>query len=173
MSELKHTILVIKVSKKLPDDYFSKYNIEELNYIQVDTANSEFYYTLGNFIQKTRAIKILGKLYDAGFSEARIVDNLELSEILVMESRKSNFLGRMIEIEGIPIYTIQIYALVRPPHSKAFNKVSDVRVFHGKDKFYRYTVGEYEGFSAAKKVLNTIVEKGFKDAFIRPLSDLK
>ena len=171
--ELKYTILVIKVSKKLPDDYFSKYNIEELNFIQIDTANGEFYYTLGNFIHKTKAINILGKLYDAGFSEARIVDNHELGEILVMESRKSNFLGRMIEIEGIPIYTIQIYALVRPPHSKAFNKVSDVRVFHGKDKFYRYTVGEYEGFSAAKKVLNTIVEKGFKDAFIRPLLDLQ
>ena len=171
--ELKHTILVIKVSKKLPDDYFSRYNIEELNYIQIDTANGEFYYTLGSFIHKTRAIKLLGKLYDAGFSEARIVDNYELGEILGVESRKSNFLGRMIEIEGIPTYTIQIYALIHPPHPKAFNKVTDVRVFHGKDKFYRYTVGEYEGFSAAKKVLNTIVEKGFKDAFIRPLSDLK
>jgi len=171
--ELKHTILVIKVSEKLPDDYFSKYNIEELNFIQIDTANGEFYYTLGNFIHKTKAINILGKLYDAGFSEARIVDNYELGEILGVESRKSNFLGRMIEIEGIPTYTIQIYALIHPPHPKAFNKVTDVRVFHGKDKFYRYTVGEYEGFSAAKKVLNTIVEKGFKDAFIRPLSDLK
>ncbi|MCK4700718.1 MAG: OmpA family protein, partial [Bacteroidales bacterium] len=75
--ELKHTILVIKVSEKLPDDYFSRYNIEELNYIQIDTANGEFYYTLGSFIHKTRAITLLGKLYDAGFSEARIIDNHE------------------------------------------------------------------------------------------------
>ncbi|MCK4700719.1 MAG: SPOR domain-containing protein [Bacteroidales bacterium] len=90
-----------------------------------------------------------------------------------MESIKSNFLGRTIEIEGIPIYIIQIYALINPPNSEAFNNVTDVRVFHGKDKFYRYTVGEYEGFSAAKKALNTIVEKGYKDAFIRPLSDLQ
>jgi len=171
--ELKHTILVIKVREKLPDDYFSRYNIEELNYIQIDTANSEFYYTLGSFIQKSRAVKVLGKLYSAGFSEARIVDNHELGEILGVESRKSNFLGRMIEIEGIPIYTIQIYALINPPHPEAFNKVTDVRVFHGKDKFYRYTVGEYEGFSAAKNALKIIVTKGYTDAFIRPLSDLQ
>ncbi|MBE9510270.1 MAG: OmpA family protein [Bacteroidetes bacterium] len=170
--ELKYTILVIKVRKKLPDDYFSRYNIEELNYIQVNTANGEFFYTLGSFIHKTKAIKILGKLYDAGFSEARIVDDLELSEILGMESRKSNFLERMVEIDGIPIYTIQIYALINPPHSKAFKRVTDVRVFHGKDKFYRYTVGEYEGFTAAKNALKKIVAKDFKDAFIRPLSDL-
>jgi len=171
--ELKHTILVVKVSKKLPDDYFFKYNIKELNYIQIDTANGEFYYTLGSFIQKTRAIKLLGKLYDAGFSEARIVDDVELSEILSVENRKSNFLGRMIEIEGIPIYTIQIYALLKPPHPKAFKGVKDVRVFHRNSKFYRYTVGEYKGFTAAKKALKTIVIKGYKDAFIRPLSDLQ
>jgi len=181
--ELKHTILVIKVREKLPEDYFSRYNIEELNYIQIDTANGEFYYTLGSFIHKTTAIKMLGNLYDAGFSEARIVDDLELSEILGVESelseilgvesRKSNFLGRMVEIEGIPIYTIQIYALINPPHPEAFEGVADVRIFHGKDKFYRYTVGEYEGFSAAKNALKTIVEKGYKDAFIRPLSDLQ
>ena len=170
--ELKHSIIVIKVRKKLPDDYFSRYNIEELNYIQTDTIDGEYYYILGSFIQKTRAIKILGKLYDAGFSEARIVDDLELSEILGMESRKSNFLGRTIEIDGIPIYTIQIYALLKPPHPKAFKGVTDVRVFHGKDEFYRYTVGEYEGFTAAKKALKTIVAKGYEDAFIRPLSGL-
>jgi len=60
--ELKHSIIVIKVRKKLPDDYFSRYNIEELNYIQTDTIDGEYYYILGSFIQKTRAIKILGKL---------------------------------------------------------------------------------------------------------------
>jgi outer membrane protein OmpA-like peptidoglycan-associated protein len=115
--ELKHTILVIKVSKKLPDDYFSRYNIEELNYIQIDTANGEFYYTLGSFIHKTRAITLLGKLYDAGFSEAIIIDDHELGEILGVESIKSNFLGRTIEVDGIPIYIIQIYALINPPNS--------------------------------------------------------
>lgn len=171
--ELKHSIIVIKVRKKLPDDYFSRYNIEELNYIQIDTMDGEYYYILGSFIQKTRAIEVLGKLYSAGFSEARIIDDLELSEILSLESRKSNFLGRMVEIDGIPIYTIQIYALITPPYSEAFEKVTDVRVFHGKDEFYRYTVGEYEGFTAAKKALKTIVAKGYKDAFIRPLSDLQ
>jgi outer membrane protein OmpA-like peptidoglycan-associated protein len=171
--ELKHSIIVIKVRKKLPDDYFSRYNIEELNYIQTDITDGEYYYILGSFIQKTRAIEVLGKLYAAGFSEARIVADLELSEILGLESRKSNFLGRMVEIEGIPIYTIQIYALLNPPHTKAFKGVTDVQVFHGKDEFYRYTVGKYEGFTTAKKALKTIVAKGYEDAFIRPLSDLK
>ena len=171
--ELKHTILVIKVREKLADDHFSRYNIEELNYIQVDTANGEFYYTLGSFINKTRAIKMLGKLYDVGFSEARIIDDLELSEILGVESRKSNFLGRMIEIDGIPIYTIQIYALINTPNANAFEGVTNVKVFHGKDEFYRYTIGEYEGFTAAKSALKEIVAEGYKDAFIRPLSDLQ
>lgn len=174
--ELKHTILVVKVREKLPDDYFDGYNIEELNNIRMDRANGEFYYTLGSFIQRTRAIKVIGKLYDAGFTEARIVDDLELTETMGLETKKTTFFGKIEEDyydDGIPVYTIQIYALVSPPHPEAFKEIKDIMVFHDKDKYYRYTTGEYKGYTAAKKALEKIVEKGFTDAFIRRLSNLK
>lgn len=172
--ELKYTILVIKVRQKLPDDYFSGYDIEEMNYIRVDSANGEFYYTLGSFIQKTRAINVVGKLYSAGFTEARIYDDIELAEDLGIEKIRSNFLGRVGAFDNeIPIYIIQICALITPPYSGAFDNVQNLRVFHGKDKFYRYTTGEYEGYTAAKKALKSIVKKGYKDAFIRPLATMK
>jgi outer membrane protein OmpA-like peptidoglycan-associated protein len=172
--DLKYTIIVMKVKEKLPDDFFNGFNMEELRYIGMEEAEDGYLYTLGIFIQKIEAIRVVGKLYEAGFSEARIVDQHELSELIVSEAASKKILfGNPEGIESIPVYTIQIYALLKPPDINAFKNIDNVRVTHGKDKFYRYTVGEYIRYRVAKQALLEFVKKGYQDAFIRPITDLE
>jgi len=171
--DMKYTIIVVKVKEKLPDDFFARYKIEELKYIRVEEAEDGYLYTLGIFKQKTEAIRLLGKLYEVNLSGARIVDQHELSELVVAGNiPKRTLFGNPEGIESIPVYTIQIYALLNPPDINAFKNINDVRVTHRNDKFYRYTVGEFVGYQAAKNALTDIVKKGYCDAFVRLLKDL-
>ncbi len=172
--KLKYTIIVMKVKEKLPDDFFTGYNMKVLKYIRAEKTEDGYLYTLGIFIQKTEAIRVVGKLYEVGFSEARIVDHHELSDLSVSETVTEKILfGNPEGIESIPFYTIQIYALLKPPNIDAFKDIDNIRVTYGKDKFYRYTVGEYIRYRAAKQTLPEIVKKGYQDAFIRLITDLK
>ncbi len=170
-----YSILILKVKKKLPADYFYRFNMEELNYVKVDEINGEYYYTLGSFKQKNRAIALLSKLYKVGFSQARILDDPTLEEMLhTPAEKKKSYVGRSEYIqEDIPYYTIQIYALHHPPNKGAFKHVRDIRVWACKDKFFRYTVGYYHGYSKALLVLPDLRKMGYKDAFIQPVSSLE
>ncbi len=173
--KLTYSILVIKTKKKLPADYFYRYNIEELNFVRVEEVNGEFYYTLGSFKQKARAVEMLNRIIGIGFSRARILDDPSLEELLKQEKPpKKEYVGRSEYIkEEIPYYTIQIYALYKPPYKGAFRDLKDIRVWPSKDRFIRYTTGNYHGYSKALKDLPEIRKMGFFDAFIRPVSSLE
>jgi len=172
--ELTYSILVIKVKKKLPPDYFFRYNDEDLTYVQVNEVDGEYVYTLGSFQQKSQAVEVLGKLYSIGFNDARIYDDHEMREILKKRGGlKKSFAGKTQQLEGPIIYTVQIYALYNPPYKGAFKGLKNVRVTPSTDKFYRYTVGEHEGYPAAYKAMKEIRSMGYSDAFIRPVSDLE
>ena len=173
--KLTYSILVIKTKKKLPDDYFYRFNMEELNYVKVDEVNGEYYYTLGSFKLKNRAIELLTKLIALGFNQARVIDDPALSDLLHKPlEKKKKYVGRSEYIkENIPYYTIQIYALRKPPYKGAFKTLKDIRAWACQDNFVRYTVGNYHGYSKAKKVLPEIHNMGYHDAFIRPVSSLE
>ncbi len=173
--KLTYSILVIKTKKKLPADYFYRYNIEELSYVKVDEVNGEYYYTLGSFKQKNRAVEMLNKIIEIGFSRARILDDPSLEDLLHKTvPPKKEYVGRSQYIqEEITDYTIQIYALYKPPYKGAFRDLRDVQVWPCKDRFTRYTTGTYHGYSKALKDLPKIRKMGFFDAFIRPVSSLK
>ena len=173
--KLTYSILVIKTKKKLPADYFYRYNIEELSYVKVDEVNGEYYYTLGSFKQKNRAVEMLNKIVDLGFSSARILDDPSLEDLLRKpKPPKKEYVGRSQYIlNEIPYYTIQIYALYKPPYKGAFRGLKDVQVWPCKDRFTRYTTGNYHGYSKALEDLPKIRKMGFFDAFIRPVSSLK
>ncbi len=66
--DLKYTIIVMKVKEKLPDDFFNGFSMVELKYIGMEEAEDGYLYTLGIFIQKIEAIRVVGKLYEVGFS---------------------------------------------------------------------------------------------------------
>lgn len=174
-SHLTYSILMLKLDKKLPPDYFYRYNIEELNYVKVDEVNGEYYYTLGSFKNKSQAIEMLGKLFKLGFRQARIIDDPELEELLQKpEPQPRKYINRSKELEEIPFYTIQIYALKKNrPHAGAFRGLEDISIWPCTDGFVRYTFGSFQGWSVALKELDKIKALGFRDAFIRPVTQLE
>ncbi|NOY36835.1 MAG: OmpA family protein [Chlorobi bacterium] len=174
-SHLTYSILMLKLKKKLPPDYFYRYNIEDLNYVKVDEVNGEYYYTLGSFKNKNNAIEMLGRLYSIGFKEARILDDPELEDILQRPGPEpKRYIGRSKELEEIPFYTVQIYALKKnKPSAGSFRNLKDVRIWPCNDGFVRYTAGNYQGWSVALKALEKVRKLGYRDAFIRPVSQLE
>ncbi len=171
--DLNYTVIVLKVKEKLPDDFFNSYEMEEMKYIRAEEAKDGFLYTLGVFVQRKEALSILGKLYTIGFIEARIVDQHELSDLVVSEEGPGKTIfGNPEAIGEVPVYTIQVCALKNPPGEGAFKNLENIRITPGKDKFFRFTIGEYKGYSAAKSALDEIVKMGYPESFIRRMSDL-
>ncbi|MBN1599602.1 MAG: PD40 domain-containing protein [Bacteroidales bacterium] len=70
------------------------------------------------------------------------------------------------ELDSLPTYTIQIMAL-KNPVDKGYFKIQPVVVSSGDDGLYRYTYGEYKGWTTALTTLENIRNNGFADAFIR------
>ena len=173
--KLTYSLLVIKTKKKLPADYFYRFNIEELSFVKVDEVNGEYYYTLGSYKQKNRAVEMLNRIIGAGFTTARILDDPALDELLHRPpGTEREYVGRSMYVKDeIPYYTIQIYALYNPPYKGAFRGLTDVKVWACKDRFFRYTTGNYHGYSKALADLPKIRKMGFHDAFIRPVSSLE
>lgn len=171
--DLNYTVIVLKVKEKLPDDFFNSYEMEEIKYVRTEEAKDGFLYTLGVFVQRKEALSILGKLYNIGFIEAMIVDQHELSDLVVSEEGPGKTIfGNPEAIGEIPVYTIQIYALRNPPSEGAFKNLENIRITPGKDRFFRYTIGECKGYSTAKSALDEIVKMGYPKSFIRLISDL-
>jgi len=172
--DLNYTVIVLKVKEKLPDDFFDSYEMEEIKYVKTEEAKDGFLYTLGVFAQRQKAVSVVGKLYNVGFIEARIVDQHELFDLVVSEDGpKKSLFGNTEAIENIPIYTIQVGAFKAPPHPGAYDNIEDLRITKGGDGYFRYTIGEYPGYRAAKESLSGIKAKGYQQAWVRPLNELR
>ncbi|UCG27654.1 MAG: OmpA family protein, partial [Bacteroidales bacterium] len=170
---LNYSVIVIKVEEKLPEDFFDRYDMEELRYIREQPVSDGFIYTLGSFAQKQRAVGLLGELREVGFDEARVVDQHELSDIVVGQDPDPGFFNRPEKITEIPFYTIQIFALKNPPNPSIFRGRNDILSFECLDGFIRYCIGKYQGYSKALTALPVIREEWYRDAFIQELSRLE
>ncbi len=172
--DLNFTILLLKSKEKLFRDFFTRYELDALRYIKPRKTFDGYLYTIGIYKQKTEALKILGKVIHLGFTEARVVDQHELRELTdIGRTYSRNKYARYSKSKSLPVYTIQIHALLKPADISNFKNLIDVKVFFGKDGFYRYTIGEYIGYTAAKKALKEILNKGYKNAYIRDIKELK
>ena len=65
--------------------------------------------------------------------------------------------------DSIPVYTIQVYALEKFISPDQFS-LHPLQVSLGNDGLHRYTYGEYDGWSAALTILDSIRGAGFPDA---------
>ncbi|MQY80289.1 MAG: hypothetical protein GH151_14055 [Bacteroidetes bacterium] len=127
-------------------------------YIKPRKTFDGYLYTIGIYKQKPEALKILGKIIHLGFTEACIVDQHELRELTdIGRTYSRNKYARYSKNKSLPVYTIQIHALLKPADISDFKDLKDVKVFFGKDGFYRYTIGEYIGYTVAKKALKEIL----------------
>lgn len=69
--------------------------------------------------------------------------------------------------EGAPKYSIQILAAVNPPeNADYFASLDKVYEFVCSDGYYRYGVGGYDNFADANAALQSVRDKGYKDAFV-------
>ena len=109
----------------------------------------------------------MGELQELGFDEAEVVDQHELSDIVTEKDSDQGFFEMPEKISEIPYYTIQIFALKKPPHSSDFRGRNDILAFECKDGFIRYCIGKYQGYSKAMKALPDIQKEWYKDAFIQ------
>ena len=71
-------------------------------------------------------------------------------------------------------YTIQIMALLKPHDAKIFKKLDNENLYksYGKDGFCRYTYGLFNNYNDAVLKLHKIIDLGFKDAYIRKISEI-
>ena len=72
----------------------------------------------------------------------------------------------------LPVYTIQVIALKHPVKASFF-KLAPLKISAGNDGLYRYTYGEYHGWSVASSHLDSIKEAGFPDAFVRNITTIQ
>jgi len=74
----------------------------------------------------------------------------------------------------IPNYTVQFMAVPGPVVDLTqFSGITDVSVSKGKDKFCRYTTGEFETRSEAMVMLDYVKKSGYRKAFIRKVKILE
>jgi hypothetical protein len=74
-----------------------------------------------------------------------------------------------VSTNNVPVYTVQIIALLNPVEASYFSQFDSLTVSNGHDGFTRYTIGEYKGYSAAEQALKKIHSRGYKEAFIRDI----
>lgn len=155
-------VIINESEKALPQGYFNKFARSEFAFIKEIESASRYYYAVGGFRTRTDALCYLLSLREEGFNNSYIINEYELPGESVFDSS-----------EKIPLlYTIQIHALSAPSTTE-FKGLANLKMIKGSDGLYRYTVGEYNGYSRAKQALDKIKAMGYKQAFIKALKLLE
>jgi len=159
-NKTKNYVLVTVTNKALTD--YKGLKMDEIK------ANKKYIYTLGNFSDKSLALNNLNLAIDAGFEQAKIIDEKEYTQLTGKNKPKTTKTDNKIYKNPNPVYSIQLKALSRPVNIKqVFKELSkNVKEYLGKDGFYRYTYKEFNNKENAKKELPAIIEKGYSGAFV-------
>lgn len=98
--------------------------------------------------------------------EKEIVSKEKIEEI-----SEKNIVGEEItDMEGDPVYTIQLSATKKPLKPGFFESLDNVKVYHGKDGYYRYTYGKFVTLKFAEFKLEEVKKRGYKNAYIKKIS---
>jgi hypothetical protein len=166
---VKYRVIVLASKKELDSAYFKPYKLPVLTQLSIKEFSDGYIYLTKDYNNYVEATHQFGKILEAGFSTATLVTNQEL-ESMIQEKN----LASKESVDEIPFYTIQIAAsriLLDPSY---FNNILNLRISFGKNKYYRYTTGEYKGYLKAQKALKRVKDDyGFHNAFIKEVKDLK
>lgn len=161
MNKVKHeqyTILLAKTDTKIT---------KQVDVDMTETqANGIFYYTTGDFTEKSKALELLNKYVDGGFADAKIINKQELKNIQGTSS--TPITDNTVDNEGF--FTIQVKALSKPVNMNEFKGLTIKKIEEnlGEDGYYRYTYEKIKGHDDAKALLDEVVKLGYSDAFIVP-----
>ena len=156
--QLTYTIWITESAKPIAPAKF-----KNINNVWVFEADGKYMYTVGLFKHQAEAVKMMGEVVDAGFSDAQIISSLEYNQLI---QKGSSFYKSKMADPDDNTYTIQLMATKQPVAKSRFRGLFDVEEYVGDDGLYRYVWGEFIGKISAKQALDDVMTKGFTDAFV-------
>ena len=156
--QLTYTIWITESAKPIAPAKF-----RNINNVWVFEADGKYMYTVGLFKHQGEAVKMMGEVVDAGFSDAQIISSLEYNQLI--QKGSSFYKSKMADPDN-NTYTIQLMATKQPVAKSRFRGLYDVEEHVGDDGLYRYVWGEFIGKISAKQALDDVMAKGFTDAFV-------
>ena len=76
------------------------------------------------------------------------------------------------DIANTDCYTIQIMALYNPVAVSYFRNLDNIKISYGNDRIFRYTYKLFTTYDYAMTEVKKIQNMGYKEAFIRKISDI-
>lgn len=179
----KYTILLIKQKEKSvsTDDVTRLINLTtklKTNELFINSTtppvneakvNDMIMFTVGEFANKSDAMKILNIVVDENFPDATIESLSEIGQIkkeINNTYKQQEEQNTNITDNDKTLYTIQISALTKPADMDNFKKLKGVKENLCTDGFYRYNYGKFEGMVKAKEEKQKAIDMGFTTAFI-------
>ncbi len=169
-----HSILV--TTSKVPltkNDFAAKDPEGLLKDIRAINGEDEILYALGEYKEKSEALKLFNKILDLGFTGTKIVDNFELDEMkpksLVVDINVNDTSQTYVTPttnDGGKVYTIQLKALSKPINLNYFKNLKGVKENLCADGYYRYTYLEITDPVKAREERQKVIELGYHGAFI-------
>jgi outer membrane protein OmpA-like peptidoglycan-associated protein len=156
--DLSFSVLLMRTDKVI-DTIPDKILNEEVSMI---CTGKNYLYSAGQFEHKADASRYLNEILDLGYNNAQIVERRKLEQMILDSSGEDPF--------SSVIFTIQVMALKNPRDISWFRNLDNIQRIEGKDGFHRYICGKFHSIEEALIKLPTIRKKGYKDAFIVPLS---
>lgn len=170
----RYDILVKFEEQELPLNHFTNYGINELEKIYEIEVFNGFIYAIPGYADYEEALNKVASLKQAGLEYATLlsrqqVNNLSREGDIILPSKFNDEYKYVI----FPLYTIQIAASkVNLDHTK-FTNLKDIRETKGKNDYFRYSVGTFNGYKNAKAALIELQQKGYPNAFIKKVKDLE
>lgn len=104
-----------------------------------------------------------------GYNPNEIIEEPKLDSAELAE--RGIFTKRQEYTTKVPLYGVQIGSNKNPIPTSNFSQVKNVDVFVDNDGIIRYVVGHFSYRKQAEKLLETLFEKGYSDAFIVNVND--
>lgn len=155
-----YSIIISNSDYYFTDEDKFKYGFFLLPELEEMKVDERYVYYAGEFAKKSEALQNLNTIVDLGYSDARLVDDIELAEILKSKIKKEH-------IDYLNVgYSIQVGAYRYFHETKElFADLKNIRV-EKDNKIFRYYYGQFTDYSSAKKALLHLQVKGYYDAFI-------
>ena len=176
----KYTILLIKQKEKQIStteltkmlaltnslknlDKYKNSSAAPINETKVDDM---IMYTTGEYNNKSDAMKELNMVIDEGFPDATIVSLDEIKSI--KKDININYTQEQTNQSNNEesVYTIQLTALTKPAEPDFIKSMKGIKENYCQDGVYRYTYGQFTGYTEAKAELQKMIDKGFTGAFV-------
>lgn len=140
--------------------------------IPADYPLSEVYIDVNLKRDTTEARPVPDVTYEKiSLQDIPVVDAVD-SARLVMNMNVTDVTEQTDNEEKILFYTVQVIALYNPVDISYFKHIDDLKImYNDKDRFYRYTTGEFPSMDEAHKWRLELISKGYPaEIFVKKVS---